>query len=267
MEWITPDRLIACIYKSRPESAQRSARLWNEGAALAPDIQAIRNEHLRYNFGLAQKGMTFAAGPFADFSGGLRILSVDSIDEARKAITGGPYFTNSFHYGEEFHEWIIHMPLEKASSLHKNWLEKGLKKLGIVPPKIVPQWTTPEKLFVCLCKRSPSHAQRPVEKGAAISAEAEAVFNEHLRYAYGLGERGITWAGGPFADSTGTLSIYAVNTFEEARKVKREDPFYKNGFIYDDRYFEWTIHGPLAKAAPAHKERLQAAYLKAGITV
>lgn len=270
MEWITPNKLVVCLYKSHPESSQRSARVWREGAALPSDIQAIRNEHVRFAYQLAKKSVTWAAGPFSDFSGGLRILSVNSIDEAKIATKGDPYFTNSFHYGEEFHEWIIHMPIEKASPLHKEQLEEGLKKIGIVPAKKIPEWTTPEKLFVCLCRNSHAHAQRSQKSWGAeapVSLEVQAIRDEHLRYAYGLGEKGITWAGGPFADFSGPLSIYAVNSLEEAIKAKREDPFYRNGFIYDDRYFEWTIHGPIAKASPAHKDGLKKVYLDAGINI
>lgn len=265
MDWITPEKLFVCTYKSSPESSQRSAKLWNEGVALPPEKEAIRNEHLRHVNRISQKGITFAAGPFRDFSGGIRILSVNSVEEARSVTREDPFFKHGHHYGDEYHEWIIHMPLDKASALHKEWLTQSLKVIGINHVSKTPQWTTPEKLFVCLCKRRQDQEQRAHGPGAGLSPEEEAVRNEHLRYAYALGEKGITWAGGPFKDNTGTLSIYAVNSLEEAREAKRKDPFYQNGYLYDDVYHEWMIHGPFEKASPDHKEFLRKSHLKAGV--
>ncbi|GEM_PF-4742038 len=111
----------------------------------------------------------------------------------------------------------------------------------------------PERLFACFCKRNPS------------PSNIDPARNEHLRYVYDLGEKGITWAAGPLGGHQGTLSIYKVNTEEEARKAKRNDPYYLNGMFYDDRYYEWFIHAPLNLASPAHKSMLEESLRKAGL--
>ncbi len=126
----------------------------------------------------------------------------------------------------------------------------------------------PERLFACLCKRNPANIEGSVKaytKNMSLPSEIDPVRNEHLRYSYDLGERGITWAAGPFGGFQGTLSIYAVNTEEEARKAKQNDPYYINRMFYDDRYYEWFIHAPLNLASPAHRSMLEESLRKAGM--
>lgn len=125
----------------------------------------------------------------------------------------------------------------------------------------------PEKLFACFCKRSPLDIESSIKafSGDAGSSEIDPVRREHLRYAYDLAEKGITWAGGPLGNFQGTLSIYEINTEEEARKARRNDPYYLKGMFYDNRYYEWFIHAPLSLCSPAHKVLVQEGLKKAGL--
>lgn len=126
----------------------------------------------------------------------------------------------------------------------------------------------PERLFACFCRRNPANTEVSVKvysDNATLPLKVDPVRSEHLRYTYNLGERGITWAAGPLGGFQGTLSIYAVNAEEEARKAKQNDPYYLNGMFCDDRYYEWFIHAPLDLASPAHKSMLEESLRKAGM--
>lgn len=126
----------------------------------------------------------------------------------------------------------------------------------------------PKKLFVCVDKTAPSlteAASKLFTEGTPFPAELNNIRESHLRYVYDLGKNGIIWAGGPSADFTAGLSIFAVDSLEEAKKAQQHDPFYAHGLHYDDKYFEWTIHTPLSKVAPEHRERMKDSYGGLGI--
>ena len=128
--------------------------------------------------------------------------------------------------------------------------------------------TTPEKLFVCEYKFAPSLAQaldRFYAEGIPVPAEIQAIRVEHLRYMKELSETGVMWEGGPFADFTGGINIFAVDSLEEARKAQENEPYYINGLFYDAKYSEWIVHTPLSIAAPIHKERLEQVYRDFGL--
>lgn len=113
-----------------------------------------------------------------------------------------------------------------------------------------------ERLFACFCKIN----------STGLAQAAESTKNEHLLYAYGLGKRGIAWAAGPTGNYQSTLSIYAVNSKEVAKKAKRNDPFYIKGLFYDDAYYQWFIHAPLSLSSPEHSDMLENSLKRAGIT-
>ncbi len=128
--------------------------------------------------------------------------------------------------------------------------------------------TTPEKLFVCLYKIAPSLTEaigKFYTEGTPLPAELQAVRENHLRYQYDMSIKDMMWAGGPAADPTRGLNIFAVDSLEEARKAQQNDPYSVHGLFYDDEYFEWTVHMPLGKTAPAHRERLEASLRSLGI--
>lgn len=125
-----------------------------------------------------------------------------------------------------------------------------------------------EKLFVCQYRFVPAVAQavgRFYAEGIPIPTEINAFRESHLRYVHDLEERGILWAGGPFADWTGGINIYAVDSLEEARKTQENEPYHANGLSYDARYFEWVLHAPIGMAASIHKERLEKAFRDLGL--
>jgi uncharacterized protein YciI len=125
-----------------------------------------------------------------------------------------------------------------------------------------------EKLFICEYKFAPSVAQavgRFYAEGIPVPAEIQAIREPHLRYVHDLGKRGILWAGGPFADWTGGINIYAVDSLEEAKKAQENEPYHANGLSYDAKYSEWVLHSPLSMAAPIHKERLEKACRELGL--
>ncbi len=139
------------------------------------------------------------------------------------------------------------------------------------------QHTNSGRLFVCTYKIDPAYGQWAVkayEEGASLSVELQAlsaklqpIRHEHLQYWYDLSKRGVIWASGPSADFTTGLTIYAVDSLEEARKLLQNEPYYVNGVFYDVKYFEWTIHLPFSKAAPAHREKLQQSFREVGIEI
>ena len=90
--------------------------------------------------------------------------------------------------------------------------------------------TSPEKLFVCLLK---------VRNDEGAERIGKAIGEEHGRYMADLWQRGIFWAGGPSADPTIGMEIYAVDSVEEAKKAMRNAPLYVKGVLYEDKYFEW----------------------------
>jgi len=129
---------------------------------------------------------------------------------------------------------------------------------------------TPEKLFVSLCKSSQAAIQawgKFYTEGIPVPAELEAIREPHLRYWYDLWQRGIVYAAGPSADWTIDLAIFAVDSVEEAKKARENDPMYVNGLFYDAKYFEWVVHMPVSKAPPAHQETLKQSYRELGIII
>lgn len=95
----------------------------------------------------------------------------------------------------------------------------------------------PDKLFLCMMKT------KYAEKGGKELAES--VYDEHTRYMSDLWEKGIFWAGGPTVDGDPAIEIYSVDSVEEAMKAQRNAPIYLNGYVYDDKYWEWhPMHWP-----------------------
>jgi uncharacterized protein YciI len=128
---------------------------------------------------------------------------------------------------------------------------------------------TPEKLFVCIFKIKSSLTERLDKfyaEGVPLPADLQSIRLMHLQYVYDISKRGILWLGGPTAEWTASINIFAVDSLEQARGAQQNDPYYVHGLFYDDIYFEWIIHAPLSKVAPAHRERLLKSYRDLGIT-
>ncbi len=275
MKWTTPERMFVCVNRHSDSYTQSMGGTYNKGQSPASDVSAIRDRHLPYRYALAEKGITWAAGalsgegaegyPFA-----LCLYSVNSLEEAKQAQENDPYTIAGMSVPVEYFEWYIHMPISRAMRSHRAMLEKGLAEAGVkvARRKGAAEWSTPPRLFVCLSKQTEVHRQRLVQEydnGIRLTDQQESWRYEHLRYVYELGEKGIMWAGGPSADYTKSVSIFAVSSFEEAKKAKQNDPYYIRGLYSDDKYYEWNIHMPLDRASPGHRERLEKDLKRLGV--
>lgn len=60
-------------------------------------------------------------------------------------------------------------------------------------------------------------------------------------YVNDLIERGIFVMGGPFADDSGSQSLWEGVDLEEAHRIVREDPFIENGVFELEEIREWNI--------------------------
>lgn len=270
MEWVTPERTFVCLSGHSATQTEKLASIYDKGQSVSKEMAAVRDEHLRYRYEQGEKGIIWAGGALSGFGYALVIYDVNSLEEARKAQENDPYCLKGWSHPEKYFEWFIHMPLAKSAPSHQAKLESGLKEAGIVPrsSKSKPHWTTPAKLFVCLSKNTSAQTDRLTKaygKGLTLSPEAEALRREHLCYVYDLGERGILWAGGPSGDASVNLSIYAVNSVEEAKKAKQNDPYYVKGMQCGDEYYEWSIHMPFDRASPGHRDKLKQDLARLGV--
>jgi hypothetical protein len=121
-----------------------------------------------------------------------------------------------------------------------------LAKLRLVPTEPIP-----EKLFVCSAKIDNKVGvllRNAFNKGTEVSRSLTNLYNEHLVYTYGLGEKALFYEAGPSVKFDGILYIFATDNMEDSKKLMHGDPFHKEGIFYDDSYFEWHIHSPLWKS-------------------
>ncbi len=271
MEWNTPDRLFVCLCKLSPEHSQRLSKLYDKGATLSLEVDAIRREHLYYTYGIAEKGILWAGGALGNFGGTLSIYAVNSVEEAERAKRDDPYYIKGYLYDDKYAEWFIHQPIGKASPRDRAKLEQGLREAGVVlPPPRKLDATIPERLFVCLSQQTEEHSRRlaGIYGGGPrvpIPPDIQAIRHKHLRYGLELGEKGTVWAAGPMGNHVGGLSIYSVNSMEEARKAKEGDPYAIAGFWYDYQYYEWFIHMPYSKLSAGHRDRIKEDLIRYGI--
>jgi uncharacterized protein YciI len=116
----------------------------------------------------------------------------------------------------------------------------------------------PKKLFVCICKTNQQPAEifsKYFNEGVPIPSELQETRSKHVRYYEDLASKGILWLAGSWADHTGGMQIFAVDSLEEAQQIQRNDPFFVNGTMYDDEYYEWQIHTPFNKVALGLREK------------
>jgi len=132
MERATPEKLFVCEYKVAPRLAQALAKFYEEGIPVPAEVQAIREPHLRYVHDLAKKGMLWAGGVFADWTGGINIFAAGSVEEAKKAQENEPYYAQGLMYDAKYFEWVIHAPISMVAPAHKERLEKSYRELGLL---------------------------------------------------------------------------------------------------------------------------------------
>ncbi len=139
---------------------------------------------------------------------------------------------------------------------------------GPAEVRLIPNETIPDRLFVCVARIKTEAGialQSAFEGGESLSKDLEGLFNEHLTYAYGLGENGAYWEAGPAADFTKVLYVFSTDSLEEARKAMHDDPFYKAGIFYDDWWMGWSIHTPTWKISSSMQEEMHNLMRGAGI--
>ena len=66
-------------------------------------------------------------------------------------------------------------------------------------------------------------------------------WDAHADYVDALIEQGTFVMGGPFADSSGSMSLWEGVDIEEARRIIDEDPFMKNGVFELEEVREWDV--------------------------
>jgi hypothetical protein len=131
--------------------------------------------------------------------------------------------------------------------------------------------TTPEKLFVCICKVKSAYSgtvDKFFAEGGLVPSDIAAIRRARVLNEQDLIQKGLIWLGGPLsgADCQMSLNVFAVDSIEEARTLQRRDPAYVNGLFYDDQYFEWTIHLPFRKVSPSHKAKVEQGFKEAGVS-
>ena len=145
-----------------------------------------------------------------------------------------------------------------------------MKQTGQVPAEVrmVPTEPIPDNLFVCSAKiklEAGRALKNAFEAGTSLPKDLQATYNEHLIYAYALGEKGLYWEAGPSADFTEVLYIFSTDSLEEAQKLMQNDPFYKEGIFYGDLWFQWAIHSPIWEANLPHRELIETVNREFGI--
>jgi hypothetical protein len=84
---------------------QRHGSQWNPDKPVRE--QALWDEHARFVDELFEDGKVVLAGPFADDSGALVILSVESVDEARSIFQNDPWAQEDIQVAGDIKEWTI----------------------------------------------------------------------------------------------------------------------------------------------------------------
>ena len=66
-------------------------------------------------------------------------------------------------------------------------------------------------------------------------------WDEHAAFIDDVVARGVFVMGGPYADSSGSLSIWEGLSADEVRRIAAEDPFVANGVFVLEDVRDWTV--------------------------
>ena len=116
------NKYIVCIWKRDPA---RWAQLWGNLALL--------KEHMLYFAPLTKKGVIVLGGPFVDSDGGLDIMLVDSIEEAKRLREGDPLFVHGVQGDAKYFELEVHIPPSKRLPEVHEKLQKASQQILGVP--------------------------------------------------------------------------------------------------------------------------------------
>ena len=132
MEQVMPEKLFVCTVQINPSLMEGLRKFYAEGTAMPEELKAIRRNHLQYMYDISEKGILWLGGPSADQSAAFNVFAVDSLEEAKEAQQNDPYYAHGLFYDDKYFEWIIHMPLSKASPVDRERLEESCRELGII---------------------------------------------------------------------------------------------------------------------------------------
>jgi uncharacterized protein YciI len=121
----TPAKLFVSICKINQEHAEKFAKFFKEGVPLPPDLQAVRLKHVQYYTDLTKRGILLLSGSWTDHSGGMQVLSADSLEKAKEIQNNDPLVINRSMYDLTYYEWEVHTIMEKLNQR----LEKQLPKI------------------------------------------------------------------------------------------------------------------------------------------
>jgi uncharacterized protein YciI len=83
----------------------RTGSRWNHDKPVRE--QAYWDDHARFMDSLFEAGKAILAGPFADGTGSMVILTAESVDAARRIFLGDPWAEKDVLVAAEFKEWTI----------------------------------------------------------------------------------------------------------------------------------------------------------------
>jgi uncharacterized protein YciI len=126
--------------------------------------------------------------------------------------------------------------------------------------QLVPRAPLPNNLYVCLAKVKPKAAmflRAAFVEGKSLPKNLAAMLKVHLVHQYTLGQAGSCWEGGPSSDFRDILYVYAAGSLEDARGLVQEDPFFREGIVFQEQWFGWSVRVPPWKLAPAEREEME----------
>jgi uncharacterized protein len=97
-----------------------------------------------------------------------------------------------------------------------------MRKLSTVPERVVVVWRA-----------------GPTWKSGGVREQPG--WDAHAEFIDALIENGTFVMGGPFADNSGSMSLFEGVSVDEARRIIAEDPFVENGVFVLDDIREWDV--------------------------
>jgi hypothetical protein len=134
--------------------------------------------------------------------------------------------------------------------------------------KLIAGTPIPERLYVCLARVKPRAAaflRAAYEAGKPLPRNLADLNDEHIVHEHNFGENGACWEGGPSPDFRDLLYVFSVDSLERARSLVQADPFYREGVIYQDIWFGWSVHVPPWKLAPPQREEIESLMRDVGV--
>ena len=90
----------------------------------------------------------------------------------------------------------------------------------------------------------------PTWKSGSVREQPD--WDAHAVYVNDLIDRGIFVMGGPFADDSGSQSLWEGVDLDEARRIVHDDPFMENGVFELEEIREWTVFVDTLATEPSH---------------